>query len=100
MTVVFACAYCRHSSGGLVSEAARDTEGLGGGGDPSGNANAELTARLWAELLEIDARLSEKKKVRLLTVEARVLINLMIKGPMSVTAAMQLCGGSYRGFYD
>ncbi len=53
----------------------------------------------WRNLLELDAQLFKHKNVRLLTPEARVLIHLKLDGSMSVTAAMQLAGVSYRGFY-
>ena len=55
--------------------------------------------RSWRNLLELDARLFEQKNVRLLTPEARVLINLRLNGTMTVTEAMQMAGVSYRGFY-
>jgi DNA-binding MarR family transcriptional regulator len=70
--------------------------------NPSGNgdpAEIELTARLWRELLEIDARFHDQKNIRLLTPEARVLIHLKLNGPMPVTSAMQVAGTSHRGFY-
>jgi len=35
----------------------------------------------------------------LLTPEARVLLHLTLSGPVPVTAAMQVAGTSYRGFY-
>lgn len=65
----------------------------------AGARNAELTARLWRELLEIDERLHARKNVRLLTPEARVLIHLKLNGPVPVTTAMSVAGTSYRGFY-
>lgn len=53
----------------------------------------------WRELLDLDSRLHEQKGVRLLTPEARVLLSLVLSGPVSVTSAMQVAGTSYRGFY-
>ncbi len=53
----------------------------------------------WRNLLALDADLFQQKNVRLLTPEARVLINLKLNGPMPVTEAMKLAGVSYRGFY-
>lgn len=55
--------------------------------------------RSWRNLLELDARLFEQRGIRLLTPEARVLINLKLNGTMTVTTAMQMAGVSYRGFY-
>lgn len=66
---------------------------------PPDARSAELTARLWRELLEIDERLHARKNVRLLTPEARVLIHLKLNGPVPVTTAMNVAGTSYRGFY-
>lgn len=54
---------------------------------------------MWRDLMELDDRLHEQRNVRLLTPEARVLIFLKLNGPVSVTAAMQVAGTSYRGFY-
>lgn len=62
-------------------------------------AKAEINARLWRELIDLDARLHEQRNIRLLTPEARVLIHLKINGPTSVTTAMKVAGTSYRGFY-
>ena len=53
----------------------------------------------WRNLLALDADLYQQKKIRLLTPEARVLINLKLNGSMPVTEAMKLAGVSYRGFY-
>lgn len=53
----------------------------------------------WSELLALDARLHDLKGIHLLTPEARVLLSLILTGPVSVTAAMQVAGTSYRGFY-
>lgn len=53
----------------------------------------------WRNLLALDADIFQQKNVRLLTPEARVLINLKLNGPMPVTEAMKLAGVSYRGFY-
>jgi hypothetical protein len=54
----------------------------------------------WGEMLEYDAGLFNRKGLRLLTPEARILFHLMKSGPMSVTTAIQIAGTSYRGFYD
>lgn len=43
--------------------------------------------------------LFNQKQIRLLTPEARVLINLKLSGSVPVTTAMQMAGVSYRGFY-
>ncbi len=53
----------------------------------------------WRDLLRLDAEIFAHRGIRMLTPEARVLINLKLSGPMSVTAAMELAGVSYRGFY-
>lgn len=53
----------------------------------------------WKELVEFDAKLFKKKKLRLLTPEARVLLCLVMSGPLRVNEAMQVAGTSYRGFY-
>lgn len=66
--------------------------GINSGRQPSGEES-------WRNLLTLDAELFQQKKVRLLTPEARVLINLKLNGSMSVTEAMKLAGVSYRGFY-
>jgi hypothetical protein len=55
--------------------------------------------RAWRDLLALDARLHEQRKIRLLTPEARVLIHLKLSGPVPVTTAMQVAGTSHRGFY-
>lgn len=60
---------------------------------------AEINARLWREVLDLDARLHQQRNIRLLTPEARVLIHLKFNGPASVTTAMKVAGTSYRGFY-
>lgn len=67
-----------------------------GASEPARKVSGE---RNWRHLLELDAELYEQSKLRLLTPEARVLINLKLNGSMPVTAAMQLAGVSYRGFY-
>jgi hypothetical protein len=66
------------------------------GTDP---ADAAEGAQSWRNLLELDAQLFAHRGIRLLTPEARVLINLKLNGTMNVTAAMELAGVSYRGFY-
>lgn len=53
----------------------------------------------WSDLLELDARMQQQKKIRLLTPEARVLFALSISGPMQINSAIQIAGTSYRGFY-
>lgn len=53
----------------------------------------------WRNLLELDAQIFAARGIRLLTPEARVLINLKVTGTMNVTTAMELAGVSYRGFY-
>jgi len=53
----------------------------------------------WRELVEFDAKLFKKKKIRLLTPEARVLLQLMMSGPLRVNEAMQVAATSYKGFY-
>ena len=53
----------------------------------------------WKELLEIDARMYQQRKIRILTPEARVLFALLVGGPLQVNSAMQVAGTSYRGFY-
>jgi DNA-binding MarR family transcriptional regulator len=55
--------------------------------------------RIWRDLLEFDSNFHKQKGIRILTPEARVLIQLRLNGPMSVTTAMELAGTSYRGFY-
>jgi len=55
--------------------------------------------RSWRNLLELDAQVFANKGIRLLTPEARVLINLKLSGSLNVTSAMELAGVSYRGFY-
>lgn len=56
-------------------------------------------AQSWRNLLELDASIFTLHGIRLLTPEARVLINLKLTGSMNVTTAMDLAGVSYRGFY-
>lgn len=56
-------------------------------------------AQSWQNLLELDAQIFSLHGLRLLTPEARVLINLKLTGSMNVTTAMDLAGVSYRGFY-
>lgn len=60
---------------------------------------ADRAAGMWNDLLELDARLHEQKGVRLLTPEARVLMHLKLNGSLSMAAAIQVAGTSYRGFY-
>ncbi len=83
----------------LQASATAQDDRPGRDGEPADARNAELTSRLWRELLEIDERLHARKNVRLLTPEARVLIHLKLNGPVPVTTAMNVAGTSYRGFY-
>jgi DNA-binding MarR family transcriptional regulator len=53
----------------------------------------------WKELIEFDAKLFKKKNLRLLTPEARVLLHLMMSGPVRVNEAIQVAATSYKGFY-
>lgn len=71
---------------------ATKAKNAGSAGDISGEQS-------WRNLLALDAELFKHKEVRLLTPEARVLINLKLDGSMPVSAAMKLAGVSYRGFY-
>jgi DNA-binding MarR family transcriptional regulator len=66
-----------------------------GGGAPKSAKRLSV----WRDLMELDLRLYEQKKIRMLTPEARVLIHLRLHGSMSVKAAMQIAGTSDRGFY-
>ena len=69
-----------------------------GGGSPAPAADNE-GAQSWRNLLELDAQIFAARGIRILTPEARVLINLKLTGTMNVTTAMELAGVSYRGFY-
>lgn len=51
------------------------------------------------KLLEFDAQLFQQRNVRLLTPEARVLMALLVGGPLQINSAMQVAGTSSRGFY-
>lgn len=53
----------------------------------------------WKELLEIDAKMFQRRHLRLLTPEARVLLALLVGGPLQINSAMQVAGTSSRGFY-
>lgn len=53
----------------------------------------------WKELLEIDAKMFQRRNLRLLTPEARVLLALLVGGPLQINSAMQVAGTSSRGFY-
>jgi DNA-binding MarR family transcriptional regulator len=99
-------------AGVCVNDSGFDTGGAeagpAGGGDGGGDKDdsarrssdrANVTARIWRDLLQFDERLHKQKNIRLLTPEARVLLHLKLNGPVSVTAAMQMAGTSYRGFY-
>ncbi|MBM3596005.1 MAG: hypothetical protein FJX31_09590 [Alphaproteobacteria bacterium] len=71
--------------------------------DRPGGASARLPEgeglQSWRNLLELDVQIFAARGIRLLTPEARVLINLKVTGTMNVTTAMELAGVSYRGFY-
>jgi DNA-binding MarR family transcriptional regulator len=67
------------------------------GGDTT--RRAARATRVWRDLLELDSSFHTQKGIRILTPEARVLIQLRLNGPMSVTTAMEQAGTSYRGFY-
>jgi DNA-binding MarR family transcriptional regulator len=49
--------------------------------------------------MELDARLFEQKRIRMLTPEAKILIHLRLHGSVSVKTAMEVAGTSHRGFY-
>ncbi len=83
----------------MQSDAAKAAGADSGEGPAAARSGINPPVRGWRELLELDARLSEEKGIRLLTPEARVLLHLTLSGPVSVTAAMQVAGTSYRGFY-
>ena len=83
-----------------VAESEPTGESAKAGAEASAEARSRKEGeRSWRSLLELDARLFEQRNVRLLTPEARVLINLKLNGTMTVTTAMQMAGVSYRGFY-
>lgn len=71
----------------------------GDAGEAGARAGSGDGAQSWRNLLQLDAEIFAHRGIRMLTPEARVLINLKLNGPMSVTAAMELAGVSYRGFY-
>lgn len=73
-------------------QASKDGPGLEG---VTINAND----RRWRDLLELDARMERDRGIRMLTPEARVMIYLMLSGPVPVSTVMQAAGTSYRGFY-
>ena len=66
---------------------------------PAQAAKRQAASQSWRDLLALDADLFDQKGVRLLTPEARVLINLKLGGSLPVSTAMKLAGTSYRGFY-
>jgi hypothetical protein len=68
-------------------------------GDESARSEESEGLPSWRNLLELDAQIFAARGIRLLTPEARVLINLKVTGTMNVTTAMELAGVSYRGFY-
>lgn len=91
-------------AGALVGDSSFSAAGRAGEGADETRADrdsprADVAARLWSDLLELDARLHEQRNIRLLTPEARVLIHLKLNGSVSVTTAMHVAGTSYRGFY-
>lgn len=53
----------------------------------------------WRQLIALDTALHERRKIRLLTPEARVLLHLHLSGAVPVSVAMRVAGTSYRGFY-
>jgi hypothetical protein len=81
---------------GQTTPSAEPAQGLKHSPEP---ARLNVADSRWGELLDLDARLFKDKGVRLLTPEARVLLFLTLSGPVPVTAAMQVAGTSYRGFY-
>ncbi len=62
-------------------------------------ADRETGEQSWRNLLLLDAQVFEQRGIRLLTPEARLLINLKLSGTLTVTEAMEMAGVSYRGFY-
>lgn len=70
-----------------------------GGDDAEDVLTIDAADPRWKEILDFDAKLFKKKKLRLLTPEARVLLCLVMSGPLRVNEAMQVAGTSYRGFY-
>ncbi len=78
---------------------APDSRPQGGAGEASARLDDADGAQSWRNLLKLDAEIFVHRGIRILTPEARVLINLKLNGPMNVTAAMELAGVSYRGFY-
>lgn len=81
-----------------TKSATSDAANAYGGSSPAPGADAE-GAQSWRNLLELDAQIFAARGIRILTPEARVLINLKLTGTMNVTTAMELAGVSYRGFY-
>jgi hypothetical protein len=77
-----------------AAKSERDRPGGGSAPAPEGEG-----LQSWRNLLELDAQIFAARGIRLLTPEARVLINLKVTGTMNVTTAMELAGVSYRGFY-
>lgn len=82
-----------------ATDAAGSSAGEGEGRASGDTAKVDAAARVWRDLLELDARLHDQRNIRLLTPEARVLIHLKLNGSASVTTAIQVAGTSYRGFY-
>jgi hypothetical protein len=78
---------------------APDVRSKGGVGEVVARGVDTDGAQSWRNLLQLDAEIFVHRGIRMLTPEARVLINLKLSGPMNVTAAMELAGVSYRGFY-
>ncbi len=83
----------------MRSNAGASDGATGVGASPPHPAEESEGAQSWRNLLELDAQLFAHRGIRLLTPEARVLVNLKLTGTMNVTAAMELAGVSYRGFY-
>ena len=82
-----------------TGEPESDNSGQADGKGRDGNAAPEAGKQSWKNLLDLDAQLFEQRNIRLLTPEARLLINLKLSESMTVTEAMEMAGVSYRGFY-
>ena len=83
--------------GGAANPADPSSRPEGDGGH--GTAEQGAGEQSWKNLLALDAQLFEQRGIRLLTAEARLLINLKLSGTLTVTEAMEMAGVSYRGFY-
>lgn len=82
----------------MHTDFAQGEHGAAAAAGAQGAVDAE-GAQSWRNLLDLDAQIFAARGIRLLTPEARVLINLKLTGTMNVTTAMELAGVSYRGFY-